>query len=135
MSRQTIIRHDDNFGGMAYPFLPPELQWTIVSRPLGNAGQMHAIYDAPSPTLRWVKDDKVLDLHVPGTDTETFLARYGLALSMERGGYVLSKRLSRVMRPYRFWGFFDAARLVIAHSPELAGRPWDGCGPVSRTFF
>ena len=81
MTRQTEIRYDDNLSGMAYPVLPAELQWAIVSRPLGNAGQMHAIYDAPPPTLRWVKDDKVLDLHVPGLDTETFLARSGLCLS------------------------------------------------------
>lgn len=134
MTRQTVIRHDDDLGGMAYPFLPTELRWEIVSRPLGNAEQMRAIYEAPVPTLRWVKDDKVLDLVVPGMDTETFLVRSGLLLSMERGGYVLSKRLSRVMRPYRFWGFFDAASVTIEHSLELDGRLWDGCGLVSRTF-
>src|SRR5690606_9911225 len=58
----------------------------------------------------------------------------GLCLSMERGGYTLSKRLSRVMRPYRFWGFFDAAGVAIEYSPELDGRLWDGCGLVGRTF-
>jgi hypothetical protein len=134
MTRQTVIRYDDDLGGMAYPFLPAALKWQIVSRPLGNGQQMQAIYDALAPTLRWVKDDKVLDLVVPGMDTETFLARSGLTLSMERGGYVLSKRLSRVMRPYRFWGFFDAADVVMEHNPELDGRLWDGCGLVSRTF-
>jgi hypothetical protein len=129
VTRQTEIRYDDPsagsgqaLGGMAYPFLPPELKWEIVSRPLGNAGQMHAIYDAPLPTLRWVKDDKVLDLHVPGMDTEAFLARSGLTLSMERGGYTLSKRLSRVMRPYRYWGFFDEAAGRHRAQPR-AGRP------------
>ncbi|NLE76504.1 MAG: hypothetical protein GX605_07100, partial [Chloroflexi bacterium] len=134
MTRQTVIRHDDDIGGMAYPFLSAELQWEIVSRPLGNAEQMRATYEAPPPTLRWVKDDKVLDLVVPGMDTQTFLERSGLSLSMERGGYVLSKRLGRVMRPYRFWGFFDAAEVTIDYSPELDGQLWDGCGLVSRTF-
>jgi len=134
MSRQTTIRHDDNLGRMAYPFLPPALEWEIVSRPLGNAEAMKAIYEAPALTLRWVKDDKVLDLNIPGMDTETFLARSGLALSIARGGYTLSKRLSRVMRPYRFWGFFDASEVTIEHNPELDGRLWDGCGLVSRTF-
>jgi hypothetical protein len=141
VTRQTEIRYDDPsagsgqaLGGMAYPFLPPELKWEIVSRPLGNAGQMHAIHDAPLPTLRWVKDDKVLDLHVPGMDTGAFLARSGLSLSMARGGYTLSKRLSRVMRPYRYWSLFDRGEVAIEHSPELDGRLWDGCGLVSRTF-
>ncbi|MDT8287779.1 MAG: hypothetical protein RQ748_11775, partial [Elusimicrobiales bacterium] len=134
MTRQTVIRHDDDLGGMAYPFLPAALEWEIVSRPLGNAEQMHAIYEAPAPTLRWVKDDKVLDLYAPGLDTEAFLARSGLTLSMERGGYTLSKRLSRVMRPYRFWHFFDREDVAIQYDPNLDGRLWDGCGLVNRAF-
>jgi hypothetical protein len=47
-----------------------------------------------------------MDLYIPGQDTETFLAQSGLRLSLHKGGYVLSKRLSRIMRPFRYWGFF-----------------------------
>ena len=79
----TVLRFDDNRGGLAYPFLPNELQWQIVSRPFATK-MLAQIFQADPPTLRWVKDDKVLDLHVPGTDTETFLARSGLQLSCTR---------------------------------------------------
>ncbi|MCZ7673821.1 MAG: hypothetical protein M5U34_45230 [Chloroflexi bacterium] len=79
-----------------------------------------------------MKDDKVLDLHVPGMDIQTFLERTGLRLSMHKGGYVLSKRLSRVMRPYRYWGFFSDDEVIIDYNELLDGNLWDGSGQVSR---
>ena len=94
----TVLRFDDNRGGLAYPFLSNDLQWQIVSRPFGDEEALNQIFQADPPTLRWVKDDKVLDLLVPDMDTDIFLARAGLRLSLHKGGYVLSKRLSRVMR-------------------------------------
>jgi len=145
----TVLRHDDNRGGLAYPFLPNEWQWEIVSRPFGdgalegNAEALAEIFqtDPPTPsagsgpTLRWVKDDKVLDLLVSGMDTQAFLQRTGLQLSMGNGGYVLSKRLSRVMRPYRYWGFFSDGEVTIDYNEFLDGKLWDGCGQVSRGFI
>jgi hypothetical protein len=53
---------------------------------------------------------------------------------MAKGGYVLSKRLSRVMRPYRYWGFFSEDEVTIDYNELLDGRLWDGCGLVSRAF-
>jgi hypothetical protein len=129
------IRFDDNRGDLAYPFLPNDLQWQIISRPFGDEAALHQIFQAPSPTLRWVKDDKVLDLSIPGMDAQTFLERSGLHLSMHKGGYVLSKRLSRIMRPYRYWGFFGQDEVTIDYNECLNGRLWDGCGQVSRGFI
>ena len=65
---------NDNLGGLAYPFLPDEWQWQIVSRPLDDATDAldgAVPVDPPTragstPALRWVKDDKVLDLFIPG---------------------------------------------------------------------
>ncbi len=147
----TVLRFDDNRGGLAYPFLPNDLQWQIVSRPFdelrtgsfGDEEALNQIFQADPPTpstgsgpaLRWVKDDKVLDLHVPGTDTEAFLARSGLQLSLHKGGYVLSKRLSRVMRPFRYWRFFDEAEVTIDYNDLLDEKLWDGSGQVSRGFI
>ncbi|MEW5985053.1 MAG: hypothetical protein AB1791_00300 [Chloroflexota bacterium] len=130
----TIIRFDNDRGGLAYPFLPNEWRWQIVSRPLGDEEALTEIAQATSPTLRWVKDDKVLDLYVPGMDTAACLAQTGLRLSMHKEGYVLSKRLSRIMRPYRYWGFYSHDDLTIDHNEFLDGRLWDGCGLVSRAF-
>ena len=131
----NVLRFDDNRGGLAYPFLPDALEWQIISRPFGDEEALAKIFQANPPTLRWVKDDKVLDLHVPGMDTQTFLERTGLQLSMHKGGYVLSKRLSRVMRPYRYWGFFRDEEVTIDYNELLDGRLWDGCGQVSRGFI
>lgn len=131
----TVIRHDDNRGGLAYPFLPADAQWEIVSRPFGNEDEMNQIFQTASPTLRWVKDDKVLDLMVPRLDTQTFLERSGLQLSMQKGGYVLSKRLSRVMRPYRYWRFFQMDEITLDYNDALNANLWDGCGQVSRGFI
>ena len=139
----TALRFDDNRGGLAYPFLPNALEWQIISHPFGDEEALAKIFQADPPTpstgsgqaLRWVKDDKVLDLHVPGMDTQTFLERTGLRLSMHKGGYVLSKRLSRVMRPYRYWGFFSDDEVIIDYNELLDGNLWDGCGQVSRGFI
>lgn len=144
----TVLRFDDNRGGLAYPFLPNELEWQIISRPFGDEEAMAEIFQAVPPTpsigsgqaLRWVKDDKVLDLSIPGMakqslDTQTFLERAGLRLSMHKGGYVLSKRLSRVMRPYRYWGFFNEDEITIDYNELLDGKLWDGSGQVSRSFI
>ncbi|MCA9922872.1 MAG: hypothetical protein KC421_10890, partial [Anaerolineales bacterium] len=131
----TVIRHDDNRGGLAYPFLPNDLQWQIISRPFGDDEALNKIFQADPPTLRWVKDDKVLDLQVSGMNTTEFLNRSGLQFSMHKGGYVLSKRLSRVMRPYRYWGFFSEDEVTIDYNDFLDGKLWDGSGQVSRSFI
>ncbi len=131
----TVLRFDDNRGGFAYPFLPNETRWQIVSRPFSDEESLARIFQAPSPTLRWVKDDKVLDLIVPGMDTAEFLHYTGLQLSLRKGGYVLSKRLSRIMRPYRYWGFFSQDEVMIDYNEYLDGRLWDGSGQVSRGFI
>jgi hypothetical protein len=131
----TVLHFDDNRGGLTYPFLPEALQWQIASRPFSSEAELNKIFQAAEPTLRWVKDDKVLDLLVPEMDTHTFLARAGLRLSMDKGGYVLSKRLSRVMRPFRYWGFFNEDEISIDYNELLDGRLWDGSGQVSRGFI
>ncbi|NKQ37568.1 MAG: hypothetical protein HF973_18385 [Chloroflexi bacterium] len=131
----TILRFDDNRDGLAYPFLPNEIRWQIISHSFDDEEALAKIFQADSPTLRWVKDNKVLDLVVPGMDTQSFLERTGLQLSMRKGGYVLSKRLSRVMRSYRYWGFFSKDEVTIDYNEFLNGRLWDGSGQVSRSFI
>lgn len=123
----------------------PEDAWQINSYPYAVADALHDICpstssgQAPSansePALRWVKDNRVMDLIVPGMDTDAFLAATGLEPSLHKGGYVLSKRLSRVMRPFRYWGFAQAEDVTICYDERLDGALWDGCGLVSRRFI
>ena len=60
--------------------------------------------DVGNHTLRWVKDNKVVDLYVDGLSTDDYFAATGLRFHNEKKGpYVLSKRVSRIMRPYFVW--------------------------------
>lgn len=130
----SVITAQSALGGMVYPFLSADSDWQLITRPLDGDEAIAAICSAPTPTLRWVKDDKVLDLIVPGLDTEAFLAQSGLELSLHKGGYVLSKRLSRIMRPFRYAGFFAQTDIALEYSTGLDARLWDGCGLISRSF-
>ena len=53
---------------------------------------------------------------------------------MQRGPFTLSKRISRIMRPFRFWQLFSPNEITIDHDPELSPETWDGCGLVSRSL-
>lgn len=121
---KSVVRHDAARGGLVYPFLSGawEIRSFSVSEELPES----------SPTLRWVKDDKVMDLHT-GQSTEEFLAGAGLQLHMERGASVLSKRLSRIMRPYRYFAFFKPHEIALAQGgSEMDAGVWDGAALISR---
>ncbi len=99
------------------------------------------------PTLRWVKDNKVIDLYVDGMTTEDYFAASGLRFHNEvKGPYVLSKRVSRVMRPYFVSGEFDPSDVSIRYlepedyaafidQPELGEKVFDGAGVISRAML
>jgi hypothetical protein len=79
----------------------------------------------------------VSDLYVDGMTTEQFLEATGLKLDMHKGGFVLSKRISRVMRPHFVSGFFDPGDVRVAYmdqTPEEA-KVWDGAGLISRKML
>jgi hypothetical protein len=139
--RSTEITSDTPLGGAIYPFLETTGRaWALVTAPLGQAGtsQGTETFGLAAPTLRWVNGDQVVDLYVDGMTTDAFLARSGLALNLAKGGYVLSKRLSWVMRPYVLSGFFDSEAVTIRYLDELddTGRKvWDGAGVISRRLL
>ena len=90
-------------GGAIYPFLEQtgragRIIESSVKEP-ASYPNLHT-FGMDKPTLRYVNGGKVEDIFVDGLNTEEFLASTGVALSMDKGGFVLSKRLSRIMRPY-----------------------------------
>lgn len=109
------------------------------------------------PTLRYLKDGRIQDLYVDGMTTEQFLEATGLELSIKKGGFVLAKRLSRVLRPTYIAKFFPANEVKVGRigedvslndlaafgikgdTPEEQSahleRLWDGGGVVSRDFL
>ena len=123
----SIVTNTSDLGGMVYPFLAALDGFELVSRPLAFDER-----GVTEPTLRWVKDNRVLDLYCE-LDTDAFLQFTGLRLFPERkGGFVMSKRLSRVMRPFRFWRFFEPDQVNVFYDETLDGALWDGCGLMSR---
>ena len=136
----TITSHDDPMGGAIYPFLEQiGRAWRIITQPVESSAEplpAH-IFGQDRPTLRWVNGDAVKDLYVDGVDTEQFLADSGLELDMKKGGFVLSKRISRLMRPHFVSGFFDHDDVQVAYldqTPDEA-KVWDGAGVVSRRML
>ena len=125
-----IIQAKDVRPGMEYPYLPSQWNWEIHNIPFSLLNST-----LTEPTVRLVKDDKVIDIHVPDMDTSEFLRFWGLRASMRRGGYVLCKRFSRLIHPYRYWGFFKPDFVTIVHREDWDADLWDGCGRISKKFI
>src|SRR5690606_25863364 len=89
------------------------------------------------PTLRWVNGDQVSDLYVDGMDAEQFLAASGLRLDLHKGAFVLSKRISRLMRPHFVSSFFedDEVRIAYMEQDEREAKIWDGAGLINRRML
>jgi hypothetical protein len=140
----NVVSYDDALGGAVYPFLEATGRaWRLLTRPVGGpAGEEVAYHAAHTlgrdrPTLRWVNGEQVNDLYVDGMDTEEFLATTGLRLDLHQGAFVLSKRLSRLMRPHFVSGFFapEEVRIAYMEQDEREAKIWDGAGLISRRML
>ena len=130
-----------NLGGATYPFLESlGRPWAMTAwdtdqpEPLS---QEIPTFGATQPTLRWVGDGKCTDLYVEGMDTAEFLAHSGLAYNLHKGPYVLSKRISRVMRPHFLATHFEQNEVAIQYQKQTPdeAKIWDGAGVVSREML
>ncbi len=125
-----IIHAADVYAGQEYPYLPTSWDWEVHNVPFSLINTA-----APNPTVRLVRDDKLIDIHVPSITTSEFLAHWGLRTSLRKGGYVLSKRFSRLIHPYRWWVFVKPEDIKIVHRDDWDAALWDGCGRVSKKFL
>ncbi|MCB8944520.1 MAG: hypothetical protein H6658_12290 [Ardenticatenaceae bacterium] len=122
----TIINAQTDLGDMVYPFLLDFPEWQIVASRFDDKTTSESI------TLRYVKDNRVIDI-LTSASTDEFLKATGLTLHPElKGNFVLGKRLSRIFRPYRFWGFFAPNEISIDYNPDFDAATWDGCALMSR---
>lgn len=118
-------------GDQKYPFMRDiDREWFIES--LDLRGDATPLPDEDI-VLRWVNGDHSNSVHVPEMGSEEFLDITGLNLNMHKGGFVMSKRLSRVMRPYFVWAFLD--KIQINYDTSLDPKVYDGAGIVSRRFL
>jgi len=144
----NVTSFNDDRGGATFPFLEQtQRAWRILTRPVDETATSTGSVQAPphaahtfgldAPTLRWVNGSQVSDLYVDGMTTAQFLEATGLQLDMHKGGFVLSKRISRLMRPHFVSGFFapeDVRVAYMAQSPAEA-KVWDGAGLISRRML
>lgn len=144
----NVTSFDGDLGGATFPFLEQtQRAWCILTysagsrqaRPVDETAEPHPAhtFGLDAPTLRWVNGSQVSDLYVDGLTTEQFLEATGLHLDMHKGGFVLSKRISRIMRPHFVSGFFAPEDVHVAYmeqTPEQA-KVWDGAGLISRKML
>ncbi|MAU00662.1 MAG: hypothetical protein CL608_26250 [Anaerolineaceae bacterium] len=136
----NVTSFDDDLGGAAFPFLEQtQRAWRILTRPVDEVAEPRAAhtFGLDRPTLRWVNGSQVSDLYVDGMTTEEFLEATGLKLDLHKGGFVLSKRISRVMRPHFVSSFFDPDDVRVAYMEQSLeeAKVWDGAGLISRQML
>ncbi len=136
----TIINQETALGGAVYPFLEQTGRaWAVVSHELENPTSYprQGTFGMVQPTLRYTKDNKLEDVFVDGMTTEQFLTKTGLQLSMDKGGFVLSKRLSRLMRPYFASGSFpkESVNIQYMEQSDTEKKIWDGAGLINRRML
>ncbi|MEO1163219.1 MAG: hypothetical protein AAFV98_05490 [Chloroflexota bacterium] len=130
-----IINSKTQLGGATYPFL----------HRLGKAWMIHSwgvddedvtSYAVPI-ALRWINGNRVNDLYIENMDSDAFLAVTGLRPQMSKGGFVLSKRISRIMRPYFMYAFFASSEISVQYldQTEHDAKVWDGAGRIRRSLL
>ena len=130
-----IINATTQLGGATYPFLHRlGRPWMIHAWDVDDEARQH--YNAPI-ALRWVNGNTVNDLYIEGMDSRAFLAATGLRPQMINGGFVLSKRISRIMRPYFMSAFFERDAITVQYldQTDRDATVWDGAGRVRRSVL
>ncbi len=136
----NVVTFDDKLGGTTFLFLEQTKRaWRILTRPVAEMAEPHPAhtFGLDSPTLRWVNGSQVSDLYADGMTTEQFLQATGLELDLHKGGFVLSKRISRVMRPHFVSGFFVPDDVNVSYMKQSSdeAKVWDGAGLISRKML
>jgi hypothetical protein len=136
----NVTGFEDELGGAVFPFLEQTGRaWHILTHKVTEAAEPHSAhtFGLAQPTLRWVNGNQVSDLYVDGMSTEQFLEATGLQLDLHKGAFVLSKRISRIMRPHFVSGFFEPDEVKISYMAQTPteAKVWDGAGLISRRML
>lgn len=137
-----LQRHDPLRCGQLSVPRASQPTWTLITYPVAatvTPRPAHT-FGLDEPTLRWVNGDQANDLYVAqadasSADTGAFFAATGLDLSLHKGGFVLSKRLSRILRPYQASGFYDDVAVAYMEQDANSTKVWDGAGLISRAML
>lgn len=131
------INPQTKLGGQTYPFLKRYQDWRIETFSPDSPDSLGEIIGKTDMSLRTVKD-KVSDIYVMNRDgsiktPEQLLSELKLEVSLKKGPFVLSKRLSRIFRPYFVSSFLK--KVDIVRDPQMDTKLWDGAGLISRKLL
>lgn len=135
--KNPTITNETHLGLYRYPFLGSG-KWAIVDVELGRKNTPTILKTVNAASLCWLKDDKVVSIFIPGiTDPMQYLESKGLAISMCGGFGKLSKRLSRIHRPFALYAMFESDDIDIRYVKhgQVRAKSQDGAGWVSRRFL
>jgi hypothetical protein len=128
-----IITSSSLYKGAVYPFLMG-LAWIIFSLDIFEDTDEQG-------SIGWVRSDKFAILQLKNTATGKIMnmdaALHTMKLTVNPGSKTMptvSKRLSRIMRPYYMSAFIPADRIKIQYNPDL-NAIMDGAGVVTRKFL
>ena len=148
-----MITPESVSAGGVYPFLElNNRNWVIIMRDIPSKlanpdndidDYLPAIdpahnFGMTEPTLRWIKDGKIVDVFVDGMSMTEFTKSIGLDITMPKGEAVTGKRLSRIFRDYKVSSFMPSSsvnmRVMTTANPHEA-LVWDGAGVMSRKML
>ena len=133
------VTPDTKLGLYTYAFLMPLFgMWTILSAMLSPKGMQKLLTMLKQfATLAWLKDDRVVALRVPGMSLQAILTKLRIGISMQGGMGKVSKRLSRIFRPYALFEWTKADVLVIKRVARGVVRQLsqDGGYLISRHYL
>lgn len=119
-------------GGMQYPFasrLGPNMSISTFKY-MDEADKIFLEHHQDG--LMWVKDDQVNVLSVPGMNAEDIIKALHWDISFKKGPAVASKRISRILRPYRYGYEGKAGDITIWEDDGKSAKVWDGIFQISR---
>jgi len=129
----NVINSKSKTGGQVYPFLAKLGDWTITSYLLREEEDMTLLQANLSKGLVWNKDDQVNVLTTPLAENgQAILDLLGWQVSFKKSPATASKRISRMVRPYRYGA--ENVSLSIWEDDTLDAKVWDGVFQVSREF-
>jgi hypothetical protein len=124
-----------HLGGWTYPILDRFRDWVLTSCPLDDE-HLEDWLAQPDPTLRWVKDDKVIDLVVRAGDSALSLEGFQelTGLRLHTASAKSSKRISRIFRPSLYWELFRPGTVSVVDDPDMDEKTWDGMGWIAASL-
>lgn len=124
---------ESKLGGMKYPLMSRlGMNWTLQSFKLNDEADTLFMESVLDRGLAWVKDNQVNVLTVPGMSAEEIIRALQWQISFQKGPAVASKRISRILRPYRYGYEGKASDITIYEDNTKDAQVWDGIFQVSR---